>query len=162
MLDCPGHIDPPMLARDVRHDAKIEHRPVLHNVLAGRQALRVRSRMAAGQELAVAGPFLLGAGEFGIGWKRCVVAAAHLRGRIGPAAATSLDQIGASGQRSLGRSRHFETSTSRRCMMLKWLKRRRGARKGYVSFGTALSEIEAALSRAKADSAQSNQGSRRE
>jgi|tagenome__1003787_1003787.scaffolds.fasta_scaffold20977252_1 hypothetical protein len=47
-------------------------------------------------------------------------------------------------------------------MMLKWLKRRRGARKGYVSFGTALSEIEAALSRAKADSAQSNQGSRRE
>src|SRR6185369_12336387 len=59
-------IEPPSLAPDGRRHAEIEHRPVLGEVLARRQALVLGARVSAGEELALAGPALLAARELAL------------------------------------------------------------------------------------------------
>src|SRR5262249_59991257 len=84
------------LARDVGLLAEVEHRPVLHHVLPGRQALRLQPGNPAGQETAFARPALLGARQLGRrGFGRVVGVVRHhspfapAAPRIGPHLATS-------------------------------------------------------------------------
>ena len=46
LLDLAGHLERPGGEVDVRHLARVEHRPLLREVLAGRQAGRVEPRLA--------------------------------------------------------------------------------------------------------------------
>ena len=46
LLDLAGHLERPGGEVDVRHLARVEHRPLLREVLAGRQAGRVEARLA--------------------------------------------------------------------------------------------------------------------
>src|SRR3954447_24775613 len=68
-LDCAVDVEPPALARNWRHDAEIEHRPVFCQMLAGRQALIFRARDLAGQKAAFARPFFLRARQLAVGWR---------------------------------------------------------------------------------------------
>ena len=60
LLDQAVDVEAPAPHRHVRLVAEIEHRPVLHLALAGRQPARRPGRPLAGQQTALAGPFLLG------------------------------------------------------------------------------------------------------
>ncbi|MNI06636.1 hypothetical protein D3C73_596230 [compost metagenome] len=57
--------------------AEIKHRPVFHQMLAGRQPVGFRPGMVAGEEFSFIGPFALGDGKLGILLCRGVVG--HLR-----------------------------------------------------------------------------------
>src|SRR3569833_925805 len=48
---------------DVGLTAEVQHRPVLDQMLSGRQSLALRPRMAAGQEFPFGCPALLGRGQ---------------------------------------------------------------------------------------------------
>src|SRR5215472_12617748 len=63
VLDEARHPETPVIRLHVRLDAKIEHRPVLHFLLAGWQAVGMAHIPLAGEEAPLFRPFLLGADE---------------------------------------------------------------------------------------------------
>jgi hypothetical protein len=70
-------VEPPALARDVRRQAEIEHRPVACEVLPWRQARVFGAGDLAGEEAALARPSLLAARQ--LARRRWIVVVGHFR-----------------------------------------------------------------------------------
>src|SRR5580700_1525218 len=76
MLDRTVDVEPPALPRNVRREPEIERRPVLGEMLAGRQALRIGTRDLSGEKPAFLSPALLAARQ--LAGRRGLVFVGHL------------------------------------------------------------------------------------
>jgi hypothetical protein len=76
LFDRAIDVEPPALARNLRCQAEIEHRPVPGEVLSRRQALLLGTGGLAGEKAALACPALLGAGQLAV--RRRLVLIGHI------------------------------------------------------------------------------------
>src|SRR6516165_7186340 len=66
-------VEPPALARNIWRHAEVERWPILGEMLARRQALRLGPRYRAGEEFALGRPALFAARQLAVDWRFILV-----------------------------------------------------------------------------------------